>query len=182
MQGLSNSTHQDESQNFATKPFLNEIRERAEKETGIIFRDVVSGRPVRFHSKSKEQNEQALKDLTEAYQLAGFNTVDFLPEPEAAAIAVGGSGLVLIVDIGGGTSDFTVCEGQSGHTRILASEGIRLVGTNFDKDLSIAHVMPSWDMVQRSEMKLGRVVILPPGRCFMIWPHGKKLPLYIIYR
>lgn len=122
--------------------FLNEIRERAERDTGQTFRNALSGRPVRFHSKSEERNAQALVDLTEAYHLAGFDNVDFLPEPEAAAVAVGGEGRILIVDIGGGTSDFTVCDRVDGETRILASEGIRLGGTNFDKDLSVAHVMP----------------------------------------
>lgn len=122
--------------------FLNEIRERAERDTGQTFRNALSGRPVRFHSKSEERNAQALVDLTEAYHLAGFDNVAFLPEPEAAAVAVGGEGRILIVDIGGGTSDFTVCERADGQTRILASEGIRLGGTNFDKDLSVAHVMP----------------------------------------
>ena len=122
--------------------FLNEIRERAERDTGDVFRSALSGRPVRFHSTSDERNAQALIDLTEAYHMAGFDHVDFLPEPEAAAIAVGGTGRVLIVDIGGGTSDFTVCDRINGETRVLASEGIRLGGTNFDKDLSVAHVMP----------------------------------------
>jgi molecular chaperone DnaK (HSP70) len=49
---------------------------------------------------------------------------------------------VCIVDIGGGTSDFTVCERRGGETRIIASAGIRLGGTDFDKWLSLRHVMP----------------------------------------
>lgn len=122
--------------------FLEEIRRRAEVETGLTFDAAVSGRPVRFHSASEERNAQALVDLEEAYRLAGFVGVDFLPEPEAAAMAVGGEGRILIVDIGGGTSDFTVCERQNGKTQIIASEGIRLGGTDFDKRLSLSHAMP----------------------------------------
>lgn len=122
--------------------FLSEIRERAEGATGLGFDHAISGRPVRFHSASAARNAQALVDLEEAYRLAGFRAVDFLPEPEAAAMAVGGTGRILIVDIGGGTSDFTICERACNETRILVSEGIRLGGTDFDKQLSLAHVMP----------------------------------------
>ena len=122
--------------------FLGEIRSRAEKHSGMTFNRAISGRPVKFHSASEERNGQALIDLTTAYDLAGFSDVRFIPEPEAAAIAAQGEGCILIVDIGGGTSDFTICERVNGRTRIIVSNGIRLGGTNFDKDLSLAHVMP----------------------------------------
>lgn len=102
----------------------------------------MSGRPVRFHSASPERNAQALIDLEEAYHLAGFKAVSFLPEPEAAALATGGTGRMLIVDIGGGTSDFTICDRDGTATTILASQGIRMGGTDFDKVLSLSHVMP----------------------------------------
>lgn len=122
--------------------FLREVRERAEAATFQSFDHVVSGRPVRFHSASAEKNAQALVDLEDAYKLAGFRSVSFLPEPEAAALAAGRNGRLLIVDIGGGTSDFTVCDKDSSGTRVLASQGIRLGGTDFDRALSLSHVMP----------------------------------------
>ncbi len=122
--------------------FLREVRSRAEAATYQRFDHVVSGRPVRFHSASAEKNAQALIDLEEAYQLAGFESVSFLPEPEAAAYAACGNGRLLIVDIGGGTSDFTVCDKDQSGTRVLASQGIRLGGTDFDRTLSLSHVMP----------------------------------------
>jgi len=122
--------------------FLREIRARAEAATGQRFERALSGRPVRFHSASEARDAQALADLTEAYALAGFEAVDFLPEPEAAALAVGGDGRCLIVDIGGGTSDFTLCDRRDGQTQVLASTGIRLGGTDFDKWLSLGHAMP----------------------------------------
>lgn len=122
--------------------FLAEIKIRAEKTTDQRFSQAMSGRPVRFHSASAERNAQALVDLEEAYLLAGFEDVSFLPEPEAAALAVAGAGRILIVDIGGGTSDFTLCERRADKMQIIASEGVRLGGTDFDKTLSLAHVMP----------------------------------------
>lgn len=53
-----------------------------------------------------------------------------------------GAGRMLIVDIGGGTSDFTLCERTGDATRVLASRGVRIGGTDFDKALNLAHVMP----------------------------------------
>jgi hypothetical chaperone protein len=90
--------------------FLAEVKSRAEAATGLRFDHAVSGRPVHFHSRAPERDAQALADLTDAYATAGFSSVRFLAEPEAAALAVGGDGRGLIVDIGGGTSDFTVFE------------------------------------------------------------------------
>ncbi|CUH69393.1 Heat shock protein 70 [Thalassovita autumnalis] len=122
--------------------FLAEIRKRAEATTYQEVTGVLSGRPVRFHSADEARNAQAAEDLEEAYRLAGFKTINFLPEPEAAALAAGGQGRSLIVDIGGGTSDFTLCDRDGDGFRVLASQGIRLGGTDFDKALSLAHVMP----------------------------------------
>lgn len=122
--------------------FLSEIKHRAETATEQVFTHAMSGRPVRFHSASEARNAQALVDLEEAYRLAGFKSVSFLPEPEAAAMGVEGEGRILIVDIGGGTSDFTLCERLDGRMQVIASEGVRLGGTDFDKMLSLAHVMP----------------------------------------
>lgn len=122
--------------------FLKEIKERSEKATYQTYDRALSGRPVRFHSASADRDAQALVDLTEAYHLAGFKSVDFLPEPEAAALAVGGTGRILIVDIGGGTSDFTLCDRKGDDTQILASQGVRIGGTDFDKTLNLAHAMP----------------------------------------
>ncbi|WP_417269047.1 Hsp70 family protein [Celeribacter sp.] len=122
--------------------FLSEIKARAEAATGETFDAAISGRPVRFHSVDADRDAQALVDLTQAYEMAGFGSVFFLPEPEAAALSVKGEGRILIVDIGGGTSDFTICEKSGLDTRVIASEGIRLGGTDFDKQISLSHIMP----------------------------------------
>lgn len=122
--------------------FLAEIRARSEAFTGMSFDTALSGRPVHFHSASAERDAQAEVDLRDAYELAGFRDVRFLPEPEAAALAVAGSGRMLIVDIGGGTSDFTLCDRKNGKTEVLASRGVRIGGTDFDRVLSLDNVMP----------------------------------------
>ena len=119
--------------------FLAEVKTRAEAHCGQSFDTALSGRPVHFHTRDLARDAQAVVDLTECYRMAGFADVQFMFEPEAAALAAGpGQGIGLIVDIGGGTSDFTLFEGP----QILASHGIRLGGTDFDRLLSLAHVMP----------------------------------------
>lgn len=124
--------------------FLREVKTRAEAATYQEFTHVLSGRPVRFHSKDEARNAQAEIDLRDCYLAAGFQDVKFMYEPEAAARATApGAGIGLIVDIGGGTSDFSVFRQQdNGETDILASYGIRIGGTDFDRRLSIDHVMP----------------------------------------
>ncbi|MGP6089152.1 Hsp70 family protein [Antarctobacter jejuensis] len=156
--------------------FLTEIRTRAEAHTGLTFDTALSGRPVRFHSASAERNAQALEDLTEAYRLAGFRSVDFLPEPEAAALAVDGQGRMLIVDIGGGTSDFTLCDRKDGRTQVLASGGIRLGGTDFDKVLSLAHAMPLLGYGAQIGAEMGAKTHAAPRALFHDLASWEKIP------
>jgi hypothetical chaperone protein len=123
--------------------FLGEVRERAARATGGDHRRAIAGRPVHFHSADAGRDAQAATDLAECYRMAGFDEVQFLNEPEAAAWAAGPApGLSLVVDIGGGTSDFTLFETGAGSVRIVASHGIRLGGTDFDRLVSLARVMP----------------------------------------
>ncbi|MEM1047808.1 MAG: Hsp70 family protein [Pseudomonadota bacterium] len=126
--------------------FLVEVRRRAEAATGLRFNRALSGRPVHFHTGSPERDTQAEADLTACYHAAGFEDVTFLAEPEAAAIANFGmgrqDGFGLIVDIGGGTSDFSAFRSAGTELTILANYGIRLGGTDFDYALAMAHAMP----------------------------------------
>lgn len=123
--------------------FLTMLRERAETTTGQQYDVALSGRPVRFHSSDEARNARAEDDLRTAYLTAGFKDVSFMYEPEAAALTAGPltpGTYGLIVDIGGGTSDFSVF--TTDPTRIVASYGVRVGGTDFDRRLSLGHVMP----------------------------------------
>ena len=118
------------------------VKARAEAATGESYDTVRAGRPVRFQAEP-ERDAQAARDLEEAYRIAGFDTVHWRAEPEAAALACGiAEGTGLVVDIGGGTSDFTVFDARDGRIRVRASHGVRLGGTDADRALSLAHVMP----------------------------------------
>lgn len=125
--------------------FLAALRERACAATGRRHTRALSGRPVHFHA-DPARDAQAEADLRACYLAAGFDEVRFLPEPEAAVLAchhLGAAGTTgLVVDIGGGTSDFSVFRAEAGEVRILVSHGIRLGGTDFDHALSMTHAMP----------------------------------------
>jgi hypothetical chaperone protein len=128
--------------------FLSELKTRAERLEGRKFPYALSGRPVRFHN-DPEKDRQAEADLRECYRRAGFLEVQFMLEPEAASLANNvldkEFSLGLIVDIGGGTSDFSVFRSSlnTEHSvEILASHGERFGGTDFDKTLNVKHFMP----------------------------------------
>ena len=126
--------------------FLRRIKEQAEAETGLTFDRAVSGRPVVFHGADDPREAQAEEDLRACYLAAGFRDVCFMAEPEAAAIANGALDHVgevgLIVDIGGGTSDFSLFRSGKNGVEILANHGVRIGGTDFDRAISIDRVMP----------------------------------------
>lgn len=126
--------------------FLAEVKARAESAAGRRFDRVLSGRPVHFHTADPDRDAQAEADLAACYRDAGFAEVGFRFEPEAAALAcrasAGAGETGLIVDIGGGTSDFSVFRRQGDGIDILASHGIRLGGTDFDHAVSMTHAMP----------------------------------------
>lgn len=123
--------------------FLSQLKTMAETETGHSFDAVLSGRPVHFHDNNPARDAAAQEDLAACYKLAGFSRVEFMFEPEAAARAAGApDGLGLVVDIGGGTSDFTLFHAAAGKLEVLANHGIRIGGTDFDRTISLAKVMP----------------------------------------
>lgn len=155
--------------------FLAEVKRRAEAQTGLAFDSALSGRPVHFHSRAPERDAQAEADLREAYGLAGFSAVRFLPEPEAAALAAGGAGLGLIVDIGGGTSDFTLFDPARADP-IIASHGVRIGGTDFDRVLSLAHVMPLFGMGAPLRKEMGEGRHPAPRALFLDLASWEKIP------
>ncbi|MEN0087130.1 MAG: Hsp70 family protein [Pseudomonadota bacterium] len=125
--------------------FLSHLKQTAQEELEQDFSHALSGRPVRFHSENAQKDAQALKDLTQCYEAAGFKSVHYLSEPEAAAVAAGASKageLSLIVDIGGGTSDFCLFQTKNDAMQVLATSGVRVGGTDFDRSLSTDQVMP----------------------------------------
>jgi hypothetical chaperone protein len=160
--------------------FLSEMKHRTEAQTGQSYTRVLSGRPVKFHGDFK-RDAQALADLTECYQIAGFQDIHFMNEPEAAARAqahvLQPNDLGLVIDIGGGTSDFTLFSSQgNGAIEIVQSEGLRLGGTDFDRLLSFDHVMPFMGRGSRIRHAFGEDTHLAPNGIFADLATWQKIP------
>ncbi|MBY0410127.1 MAG: Hsp70 family protein [Burkholderiaceae bacterium] len=133
--------------------FLRMLAQKARDALGGMPERVVMGRPVHFVDGDPARDQQAEDALREAAVGAGFNNVSFQFEPIAAALdheqRMARESIVLVVDIGGGTSDFTVVRlgperiHQSDRSRdVLATTGVHIGGTDFDRRLSLELVMP----------------------------------------
>ncbi|KOP53392.1 Hsp70 family protein [Pseudomonas tremae] len=133
--------------------FIGELKKRAEHFAGREFEHVVLGRPVHFVDDDAQADQEAEDTLAEVARKIGFKEVSFQFEPIAAAFdyesTVIAEELVLIVDIGGGTSDFSLVrlsperrEHDDRQQDILATGGVHIGGTDFDKQLSLQGVMP----------------------------------------
>lgn len=160
--------------------FLAEVKQRAETVAGQRFDRVLSGRPVHFHSRNVERDSKAEADLRGCYGAAGFDEVTFLYEPEAAALATHETGRVgeigLIVDIGGGTSDYSVYRSDGRHLTILASHGIRLGGTDFDKAISMTHAMPWLGLGSQLRREMGEGLLPVPRHLYLDLATWAKIP------
>ena len=133
--------------------FIAQLKKRAEATAGREFEEVVLGRPVYFVDDDPLADQEAENTLTDVARAIGFKEVSFQYEPIAAAFdyesTIEREELVLIVDIGGGTSDFSLVrlspERRGMDHRqddILATGGVHVGGTDFDKQLSLQGVMP----------------------------------------
>lgn len=133
--------------------FIRELKIRAEKSAGTQFSQAVMGRPVHFIDDDAKADKLAQDTLEEIARAAGYKEVQFQYEPIAAAFdyesRINKEELVLIADIGGGTSDFSLVRLSPERAHridrkddILGNGGVHIGGTDFDKYLSLNHVMP----------------------------------------
>lgn len=133
--------------------FIDELKRRAEHAAGRAFSQAVFGRPVFFVDDDPVADQRAEDTLRTIAYAVGFKEVEFQFEPIAAAFdhesRITAEELVLVADIGGGTSDFSLVRLSPQRALkvdrrddILASTGVHVGGTDFDKYLSLAGVMP----------------------------------------
>ncbi|RFB67913.1 MULTISPECIES: Hsp70 family protein [unclassified Herbaspirillum] len=133
--------------------FIGELKQRGERAAGRRFDSVVLGRPVHFVDDNAEADQLAQDTLEEIARAVGFKHIAFQYEPIAAAFdyesTIDREELVLIADIGGGTSDFSLVRLSPERAKktdrlddILATGGVHVGGTDFDKYLSLSSVMP----------------------------------------
>lgn len=134
--------------------YLQHLKTLAERQAGQGLSRLVLGRPVFFVDGDPERDAAAQSALETAAREVGFSEISFQYEPIAAALdyetTVDREQVVLVADIGGGTSDFSLVRvgpGQRGRTDrkddILANHGVHIAGTDFDRHLELAHILPA---------------------------------------
>ncbi len=118
----------------------------------------VIGRPINFQGlHGEESNRQAITVLTNAAKRVGFKDIEFQYEPVAAGFEFEASlqqeTKVLVVDIGGGTSDCSMLlmgpelsQNNDRTQHLLAHSGVRIAGNDFDIQLALQGIMPSLGM------------------------------------
>ena len=123
---------------------LSDLRVHAEQQFQSPIPFAMVGRPVRFVGAETEADETfALGRLRRAFELAGYEQIEFEMEPIAAAYAYESTldhdELILIGDFGGGTSDFSLLHVGPGVRKrgrkpsdLLGNAGLGLAGDAFD--------------------------------------------------
>ncbi len=133
--------------------FFKELKRRCEAQVGQPLTRAMLGRPVHFVDDDANRDALAQETLGRAALEAGFTEIAFQLEPIAAALdyeqRVTQETTALVVDIGGGTSDFTVIRLNPARSQIsdrasdiLATTGVHIGGTDFDRLLDLSTVMP----------------------------------------
>jgi hypothetical chaperone protein len=132
---------------------LRHLKLQAEATAGGPIRRAVLGRPVYFVDDDPARDAAAQSALAAAARAVGFDELQFQFEPIAAALdleqRLDREQCVLVADIGGGTSDFSLVRlGPARRGRaergadILANHGVHRAGTDFDRQVSLVAIMP----------------------------------------
>ncbi len=145
---------------------LRKMRERADAHYGVEVRRALLGRPVHFDG---EDDAFAEGRLRRAAELAGFEEVQLLPEPVAAARAFGVAAqreeLALIGDFGGGTSDFTVLRvtpRDLDASEVLGVGGVAVAGDALDAAIMRTRVARHFGAEVRYRTPFGQNVLTMP--------------------
>ncbi|MGX4676439.1 Hsp70 family protein [SAR92 clade bacterium H246] len=129
-------------------PILVGIRQALEAATGRGVDHACIGHPVNFEGSGSGRNNIALERLGESYGHAGITQQSFCPEPTAATLSYlhnfphSNNELVLTVDFGGGTLDFSVLRRSGSTFEVEATHGIALGGDRIDQTIFRQLVFP----------------------------------------
>jgi hypothetical chaperone protein len=154
--------------------YLLHLRRAAQTSAGHEINRVVMGRPVFFVDDDPRRDAMAESALAEAARAVGFTDVRFQYEPIAAAFhyeeMAEREQVVLVADIGGGTSDFSVVRVGPGRRDrvdrrddILASHGVHVAGTDFDRQVELARIMPELGYASYGPARPGRAPLQVPS-------------------
>lgn len=149
-----------------------EIKKAAERNLDDKIRHTVIGRPVNFQGTGgEESNKQACDILHRAATRAGFESIELLYEPLAAGINfesdLAENKTVLVVDVGGGTTDCSVVRMGPDHRvkaerkdDFLGHSGSRVGGNDLDINLAYKGLMPVFGL--GGQLKSGRPLPTQP--------------------
>jgi hypothetical chaperone protein len=140
------------------------IKQQSEASLQKMITHTVIGRPVNFQGLNSERaNQQAENILYRAAKRAGFHEVVFQFEPVAAGLdyenQLTEDKTVLVVDIGGGTTDCSLLRMGPTYRKIrdrqeslLGHSGCRVGGNDLDIHLAFNRLMPAFgkDSTQRN--------------------------------
>jgi hypothetical chaperone protein len=132
--------------------FVDHLKRSAEASAGGAINRAVLGRPVFFVDDDPRADQLAQQQLEAAAHSVGLREIHFQYEPIAAAFDYEShlteEGLVLVADIGGGTSDFSLVRvGPERMKRVerkddvLAHHGVHVAGTDFDRRVELATIL-----------------------------------------
>ena len=154
--------------------YISNLKSKAEQYLQSDIEKVVLGRPVHFHDNNPDADAKSEDMLRNIATSIGFKDIHFLYEPIAAAYSheqtIEDEQIAVVVDLGGGTSDFTVIRLSADRKTkadrkedILSTTGVRIGGVNFDKALSIASFMPYLGLGSeyRSEFDESKFMTIP---------------------
>lgn len=147
--------HQIELFSEIVTKILAHIKNCAEYQTGQLIENIVLGRPINFHTtteRREEGNRQAINILQRSAIAAGFKNIEFLFEPIAAALdyerKIEKDLIVLVLDVGGGTTDCSMIkigpsykEKLARENSILGCAGDRIGGIDVDIKLAMRKIM-----------------------------------------
>ncbi len=133
--------------------FLRHLKMVAELQHAEPLSKVILGRPVFFVDDNPQRDAKAQSVLEAAARAVGFTEIAFQFEPIAAALdyesRIASEKIVLVADIGGGTSDFSIVRASpSRHLQtarqadILGNFGVHIAGTDFDRAVNLNAIMP----------------------------------------
>ena len=128
---------------------LRSLKQRAED----ILEEAITQAVITVPAYFTDAQRQATK---EAGEIAGFEVLQILNEPTAAALVFGDRAdeteTVLVYDLGGGTFDVSIVEMTGDVTEVLASHGNnRLGGDDFDRQLQ-RHLADKFSQIHDIEM------------------------------
>src|SRR5215210_3387692 len=124
---------------------IRKLKNDAERYLGEPVTDAVITVPAYF-------NDAERTATLHAGQLAGFNVLQIINEPTAAALAYGLDKLdsnqtVFVFDLGGGTFDVTIMKIESNHIKMLASNGDHMLGGKDWDDVIVNWVADEFDNI-----------------------------------